>query len=316
MKHATAAGLLRRLGALALAAATFWGVGVTAGCASASSAAQALYAASPLGALRWELGDLWVHDSLSPAAALTLGESPLLLSARPAVQALQTRQKRPPAAPAKHLPRPDAAPDNGIPARTLAPKSPSGYTVCGSAYISSSRKDALSVPELQELFDAELTGESPQMLILHTHGSEGYTPAAGTEVRWTGDHRTTDTRYSVVSVGDAMAEVFQAAGISVLHDRTLYDYPQYNGSYDRSLSAVESYLAQYPSIRFILDIHRDAIVDQSGQHYKVVSPIEGRGTASQVTLGVGSDGSGLPHPRWKENLKLAVALQQCSGSPC
>jgi stage II sporulation protein P len=42
----------------------------------------------------------------------------------------------------------------------------------------------------------------------------------------------------------------------------------------------------------------------------VVSSIPGKGTAAQITLVVGSDGSGPEHPRWMENLKLAVALQQ------
>ena len=41
----------------------------------------------------------------------------------------------------------------------------------------------------------------------------------------------------------------------------------------------------------------------------MVSQIEGVGTAAQMTLVMGSDGSGLPHDRWMENLKLAVALQ-------
>lgn len=69
-----------------------------------------------------------------------------------------------------------------------------------------------------------------------------------------------------------MAQTFGDLGISVLHDRTLYDYPSYSGSYDRSLKAIESYLAQYPSIHFILDVHRDAIEDTNGNEYKVISP--------------------------------------------
>ena len=107
-----------------------------------------------------------------------------------------------------------------------------------------------------------------------------------------------------------MAEVFGEAGISVLHDRTLYDYPSYTGAYDRSLSAIQSYLAQYPSIHFILDIHRDAIEDGEGHQYKVVSAIDDTRTAAQMTLVVGSDGSGLTHPNWMENLRLAVAIQE------
>ena len=81
-------------------------------------------------------------------------------------------------------------------------------------------------------------------------------------------------------------------------------------AYDRALDAIESYLVQYPSIRFILDIHRDAIADSEGNQYKVVSAVEGEGTAAQLTLVMGSDGSGLAHPDWMENLKLAVAIQE------
>lgn len=200
--------------------------------------------------------------------------------------------------------------DNGVTARTLIPKSTSGYTVCGRVYISSTRKDSLNVSDLREPFDAELAADAPQILILHSHGSEAYTPVPGTEVVWSGENRTTDFRYSVVRAGDEMASVFAGAGISVLHDRTLYDYPNYTGSYDRSLAAINSYLAQYPSIRFILDVHRDYISDAKGKPYKVTSEIEGLGAAAQMTLVMGSDGSGASHPRWMENLKLAVAIQE------
>ena len=312
--------LWRRLRAAALAAATLWAVSVTAGSDTAASAARALCQALPLRALRWELGDLGRGDRLSPAAAMTLGESPLLLAARPAVAELRRQEESAPESPREEgvttvpveetpLEAPQAA-DNGVPARTLVPTDPSGYTVAGRAYITNSTDYSLAPPDLLEPFAAQLTPEEPQVLILHTHGSEAYTPAPGTEVVWSGNHRTTDSRYNVVAVGDAMAEVLGEAGISVIHDRTLYDYPSYSGAYDRSLAAIQSYLAQYPTIRFILDVHRDAIEDGQGNQYKVVSAIEGEGTAAQLTLVVGSDGSGLTHPHWKENLRLAVAVQQ------
>ena len=311
----------RRLGAAGLAAGTLWAVTVTAGSDTAAGAWKALRESSPMGALRWELGELWVRDTLSPAAVLTLGESPLLLSARTAVADLWSTERAESAGdgeeeelvttPVEETPLDAAdAVDNGIPARTLVPTDPSGYTVCGRAYISNTTDHTLDVTALTDTFDAELTDEGPQILILHTHGSEAYTPTAGTDVVWSGNLRTTDSRYNVVKVGDEMADVFSEAGISVLHDRTLYDYPSYNEAYDRSLAAIESYLAQYPSLRFILDVHRDAIEDSQGNQYKVVSTIDGVGTAAQLTLVVGSDGSGLPHPNWMENLKLAVALQE------
>ena len=309
----------RRLTAGALAAGVLWVVAVTAGSTTVSDAASALWQAVPLGALRWELGDLWARDGLSAATVLAIGESPLLLSARPAVAKLWSADREETATeqpgedvvtePVEETPlQAESHTDNGVPARTLVPTDPSGYTVCGRVYISNSTDYTLSPQELTAVFDAELSGDGPQILILHSHGSEGYTPPAGEEVVWSGNLRTTDSRYNVVRVGDEMAEVFSEAGISVLHDRTLYDYPSYNDAYDRSLAAIQSYLAQYPSIRFILDVHRDAIEDAQGNQYKVVSSVE-EGTAAQLTLVVGSDGGGLSHPNWKENLKLAVALQ-------
>ena len=320
------AGLFRRLEAGILGLAVLWTAAVTAGSDTAAAAFSAQRDSLPRGALRWEMGDLWTRDQLSPAAVLAISQAPLLLSARAEVAELwQSAETAPPAAadeeaeeaaptPVEETPMdvdaPPAAADNGVPARTLVPNDPSGYTVFGRAYISNSTDHEIPLTALGEPFAAMLTAEEPQILILHTHGSEAYTPAPGTEVVWSGDYRTTDTRYNVVKVGDEMAAVFGEAGISVLHDRTLYDYPSYSGAYDRALSAIQSYLTQYPSIRFILDVHRDAIEDGQGNQYKVVSPIEGVGTSAQMTLVVGSDGSGLTHPDWLENLRLAVALQQ------
>jgi len=317
-------GALRRLEAALLAAGTLWVAFVTAGSDTAASAMSALSAALPERMLRWELGDLWPRDGLSPAAALTIGESPLLTAARGEVAELWSLERQEPpeedgetqtpvAVPVEETPVEPEAPaaeDNGVPAKTLIPTDPSGYTVCGRVYISNSTSHELSAAELQKPFAAALGEEGPQVLILHTHGSEAYTPVPGTEIVWSGDYRTTDYRYNVVHVGDEMADAFGEAGISVLHDRTLYDYPSYNGAYDRALEAIRGYLERYPSIRFVLDVHRDAIEDGQGNQYKVVSEVEGVGVPAQMSLVMGSDGSGLDHPGWMENLRLAAAVQQ------
>ena len=311
-----------RLGAAATAVSVLYLVSVTAGSDSAAAAFDAIRDSAPTGALRWELGDLWTQDALSGAAVLTISESPLLLSARGEVARLwsareETEEKAWPEepqesviVPVEETPLESAAEtDNGVPARTLVPTGPEGYTVSGAVYLSNSTDYTVTAEELQGDFAAALGDGDPQILIIHTHGSESYTPAEDTGIVWSGDHRTTDCRYNVVGVGDAMAEVFGQEGISVLHDRTLYDYPSYNGAYDRSLEAIEKYLEQYPSIRFVLDVHRDAIEDAAGNQYKVVCE-SGEGTAAQMTLVLGSDGGGLSHPNWRENVKLAAAVQR------
>lgn len=312
--------LWRRLQAAALAVLTVWAVWTTAGSDSAAAAAKALREALPLRLLRWELG-LPEESPLSVPAVLVLRQAPLLYAAREEVLALweeeEEAEERPaleplPTAPVKEQAvDAETVSDNGAPAKTLLPAGTEGYTVCGSAYISNSTRYTLTEESLRRPFSAALAEtDGPQVLIIHTHGSEAYTPPAGESVVWSGEYRTTDSRYNVVNVGDAMAEELGAAGISVLHDRTLYDYPSYGEAYDRSLAAVRDYLAQYPSIRFVLDVHRDAVADSEGRQYKVVSALSEENAAAQLTLVVGSDGSGLEHPDWMENLRLAVALQQ------
>ena len=173
---------------------------------------------------------------------MTLGESPLLLSARAAVAELWSTERTEESGadgreetvtePVEETPlETTGETDNGVPARTLVPTDPSGYTVCGRSYISNSTDHALTVTELSEPFDARLADGEPQILILHTHGSEAYTPD-GTDIYEPSDNntRTLDENYNVVRVGDEMERVFTELGLTVVHDRTLYDYPKYNGA--------------------------------------------------------------------------------------
>lgn len=154
-----------------------------------------------------------------------------------------------------------------------------------------------------------LADDGPQILIIHTHASEAYTKD-GTDVYEESDaYRTTDENYNVVRVGDEMQQVFESMGLQVVHDRTLYDYPQYDGSYTRSRASVQQWLAKYPSIQVILDVHRDALVGEDGTIFKPIANIDGEKTA-QVLMIVGTNDLGQDHPNWTQNLALAVRIQQ------
>ena len=153
-----------------------------------------------------------------------------------------------------------------------------------------------------------LPEEGPQILIIHTHGSEAYTPAGLDRYEASDSCRTQDSQYSIIRVGDELTALLEEAGLRVIHDREIYDYPSYTGSYTRSGQAVESYLAQYPDIAVVLDVHRDAL-GSDDVVYKTLAEEEGV-CASQVMLLVGTDDSGLEHPGWRSNLALALYLQQ------
>ena len=152
-----------------------------------------------------------------------------------------------------------------------------------------------------------LSTDKPQILIIHTHGSEAYTPDQENSYSPSDNFRTADTRYSVIRVGDELTACLESYGLNVLHDRNIYDTPSYTGSYARSGDAVGKYLKEYPSISVVLDVHRDAIGD-GDVVYKTVAEGDGK-PCSQVMLLVGTGENGLEHPNWQENLKFALYLQ-------
>lgn len=194
-----------------------------------------------------------------------------------------------------------------IVARTLIPTSPEGYDVAGGLYLYNRTGESVDLAAAAEAsLSITLPEEGPQILIVHSHATESYTPD-GTDVYTPsgGVGRTLEEEYNVIRVGDEMERVFTEMGLSVVHDRTLHDYPRYNDAYIRSAQTVEQYLEQYPSIKIVLDVHRDALVGEDGTVYKAVTRIDGVDTAQvMLVIGHGKDGS---NPHWMENLALAAA---------
>lgn len=150
----------------------------------------------------------------------------------------------------------------------------------------------------------------PQVLIMHTHTTETYVNDDSGVYREDYTSRTTDNSKNMAEIGRIIAEKLNKEGIKTLHDTTQHDYPQYSGSYTRSAKTVNSYLKKYPSIKIVLDLHRDAISAGGNDKVKLVTEINGK-KAAQVMLVMGSQsGSVTNFPNWKENLKLALKLQQ------
>lgn len=306
---------LRRTAALLLSAVTLITVAAAAEQKGASDSSAAKWL------LQWALGDWLPSDGPSLPVALALYQSPVLLSARPQVLSYMAEQQAE-TQEEQTTPETSAAdtaalssvlqaqrtalsfPDNGVPSQTVKITNPAGYTSVRGVYIKNASNKTLDAATLaSESFAAKLTDTAPQVLILHTHGSEAYTMPKGQEYVSTGTCRTSDTTCNVVRVGDEIASVLSAYGISVLHDRTLYDDPLYEGAYSRSLEGIETYLEKYPSISFILDIHRDAVEDAQHRQYKLISQEDPN--AAQISFVMGSN-----HDGWQENLKLAAAVAE------
>lgn len=296
------------LGFAARAAAGTEGAGAGRGMAVSESAAEKLVL------LALGISGL---DELDPACAVMALESPLLSAAyrgyaAPTAEAVEPAAESvpdppaPPRTPAERESRAD--PGENIVETTITGAG-AGYQKSAGMAIKNKSIYEIDVEQyLSADVDLKLDPAKPQVLIIHTHGSEAYAPAGEDLYVETDPSRTEDRRFNVIRVGDELAAVFEARGIAVLHDRELYDYPSYSGSYNRSLAAIENYLKAYPDIKIVIDLHRDALIAEDGTVYKTVCTQDGE-VSSQVMILVGTDSSGLNHPNWRKNLALAVRLQ-------
>lgn len=312
---------LRRMAALFFATLALWLMSLTcdfgAACQRLGESAALISAAlqAQLGPKTWGNSplaqmDQWQRLAVSQSALLrtnalnTQGVQAVLPAGEPDSLPADTGEDY--AEPA--LPETTTAPED-IQERTLLPADTEAYlSAQGVTLFNYTNRDM----DLETLAGAQvrldLSGDGPQVLIMHTHGSEAYT-MDGTDIYQESDSsRTTDANYNVVRIGEEIKHVLEEKGLRVVHDCTLYDYPQYSGAYARSCEGVQAWLEQYPSIQVVLDVHRDALVGEDGTVYKAITDIDGEKTA-QVLMIVGTDET-AEHPDWTDNLALAIQIQQ------
>ena len=186
------------------------------------------------------------------------------------------------------------------------------FTTSDSQYFSVGYSFTMSnKPNLQALLVQKLNwnlmGDKPTVLIVHSHGTEAYTKTADSQYENHAAYRTTDDRYNMISIGDELTRLLEAQGIKVIHDRTAYDYLDYDNAYDKSRAAIQAYLKQYPSIKVVLDLHRDSALNADGSQWATQATVDGK-DAAQLMLVVGTNGAGQSHPNWQTNLSVAEKL--------
>lgn len=149
-----------------------------------------------------------------------------------------------------------------------------------------------------------------QVLIVHTHTSEsyidkdlGYYPADFYP-------RCTDPDYNVVAVGEAIKTQLENAGIKTLHDTTVHDNPTYNGAYSRTAQTIINNLQNHPSLKVVLDIHRDSIGNDESGRVKPTFTYNGKKAAQVMIISGCDEGGSWYFPEWEYNLRLALRIQQ------
>ncbi len=206
-------------------------------------------------------------------------------------------------------PLPEAAKGRVI---TTALKKETGNRSSGLVYLSKNTDTDVDIAaELKKSPDVKLTlGSKPEVLIIHTHTSESYLKNDVGYYTASDTVNSTNNSENICKVGDAIAAVLKANGISVLHDKTMHNEPEFTGSYTRSAATIKKNLEKYPTIKVVLDIHRDSITKDNGDKVKTTVEIGGK-KAAQVMLVQGcNEGAVKGYDDWKSNLRMSLKVQQ------
>lgn len=163
-------------------------------------------------------------------------------------------------------------------------------------------------PDVSALISSPLkkvsTDSGPLVLVIHTHGTEAYMPEGATYYVDEGElARSENTEENMISVGAEFVRILEQNRISTVHCTVMHDKESYRESYSRSAETVKWYLEQYPSIRYVFDIHRDSLMKSTEELISAVTLIEGERYA-QIMPVVGSGYTG-----YKDNLIFALRLR-------
>lgn len=170
-----------------------------------------------------------------------------------------------------------------------------------------SNEDLLDESYKNPDFTIDLNSNEPQVLIMHTHTTESFEPFERTYYDNSFNYRTTDNSKNVVMIGDAITNELEKSGIKTIHNTTYHDYPSYTGSYERSAVTVQNILNEYPSIKVVLDIHRDAL-SRDGNLLQPTIEIDGKKSA-QIMIISGCDDGTMNMPNYLKNFRFATLLQ-------
>ena len=151
----------------------------------------------------------------------------------------------------------------------------------------------------------DLQGSEPKVLIYHTHSQEAFA-----------NSRPGEWQDTVVGLGETLKNNLESRyGISVLHLTDTFDV--IDGVTDRSAAytyaeeKIWQVLEDYPSIKVIIDLHRDGVADDT----RLVTNINGKDTAQLMFLNglcrTAANGpiEYLQNPYLAENLAFSFKLQ-------
>ncbi|NLI92430.1 MAG: stage II sporulation protein P [Peptococcaceae bacterium] len=137
---------------------------------------------------------------------------------------------------------------------------------------------------------APVTSEHDVLVgVYHTHNAESYAGDGGKDRVNGGENG------NVVELGKLLVDVMNKNGIPAYHSATVND-KIYINAYDYSYQTAKKILQEHPTIRLLLDVHRDGLPTQVGKSSVTINNKE----TAKVMIVIGQK-----NPNWEKNNQIA-----------
>jgi len=252
--------------------------------------------------------------TIQAQAAFNVDEEEYHIS--PAQQSSAQSSQAPKSAPAGSA-VPSSAPQSSVPAGALGRvvseqiKKETGNRSYANVFLSQNTKTDVDIKtELSKKPDFKMTfSKEPEVLIIHTHATESYLFEEKTSYTAADKTNNADNAKNVTALGDIVAASLKQGGISCIQDKKHYNEPSHAQSYSKAAVAIKDYLKKYPSIKVVVDLHRDS-VNRGNDKLKTVATIKGKKAAQVMLVSGCNEGRVTDFPNWKSNLRFSLRIQQ------
>lgn len=143
-----------------------------------------------------------------------------------------------------------------------------------------------------------VASRDPLVLVYHTHATESYLPELGpSRALRPDDAFSLDSEINMTRVGRELVRELQQRGVPAIHSPAVHDLEGRLGSYIRSADTIQAILKQYPTVKILLDVHRDAALRP-----QTTALVRGQ-LMARIMIVLGKDNAD-----WQKNYDFAVAF--------
>ena len=140
---------------------------------------------------------------------------------------------------------------------------------------------------------APVTSEDDVLVgIYHTHNAESYAGNGGKDRGIKGENG------DIVEIGEHLAKVLNQKGVRSIHSAEIHD-EVYIESYDHSYRTAKKMLEENPTIRLLIDIHRDGIPPEIGKSTVKINGVD----VAKIMVVIGQK-----NPNWRKNTQIAEEI--------